>query len=279
MSTATSSAEPGLPAKIRPEFQVGEEPPRVSFKWWWRRGRGFGAPWRVIFNAVIIFLAAQFIAGVVIALVSVDHGHTALRSMFNGSVKASFVYTGLAEGLAVVLVLWQLRRRFLTPKAIGLIKPRWRDLKRGLLGFGAFYGLLIIVSVLLNFVAPGINPNQPQDLGFSSVNGPLDSLLAFLTLVIFPPLGEEVLVRGYLFSGLRSRLSFVKAGLITSALFGFAHLQLGGGAPPLWAAGIDTFILSLVLVYLRERTGALYAGMLVHMLNNLVAFGVHFHHL
>jgi membrane protease YdiL (CAAX protease family) len=31
-----------------------------------------------------------------------------------------------------------------------------------------------------------------------------------------------------------------------------------------------------VLCFLRERTGALYAGMLVHMLNNLIAFGVHF---
>jgi membrane protease YdiL (CAAX protease family) len=32
----------------------------------------------------------------------------------------------------------------------------------------------------------------------------------------------------------------------------------------------------MVLVYLRETTGALYAGMLVHALNNLIAFGVHF---
>jgi membrane protease YdiL (CAAX protease family) len=42
----------------------------------------------------------------------------------------------------------------------------------------------------------------------------------------------------------------------------------------MWAAAFDTFILSVVLVYLREKTGALYAGMLVHMLNNLLAFFV-----
>jgi membrane protease YdiL (CAAX protease family) len=54
-------------------------------------------------------------------------------------------------------------------------------------------------------------------------------------------------------------------------------LQTGQGASLLWAAGVDTFVLSLVLVYLREKTGALYAGMLVHSLNNLIAFGVHFH--
>jgi membrane protease YdiL (CAAX protease family) len=65
--------------------------------------------------------------------------------------------------------------------------------------------------------------------------------------------------------------------LVTSLFFGLAHLQLGNGAAALWAAGLDTFVLSLVLVYLREKSGALYAGMLVHSLNNVVAFSVHFH--
>jgi membrane protease YdiL (CAAX protease family) len=85
------------------------------------------------------------------------------------------------------------------------------------------------------------------------------------------------LVRGYLYSGLRKSWKFLPALLVTSLLFGLAHLQLGSGAAVLWAAGVDTFTLSLVLVYLRETTGALYAGMLVHSLNNLIAFGVHFH--
>lgn len=278
MSNVSSEAEPGSPAKISMKFPAGEEPQR--FDWhWWRRGRGFGRPWRVILNSIIIFLGAQFIAGVIIALVTVDHGQTALGGLISGSAKVvvQFFYSGLAEGLAIVLVLWQLRRRFLTPKAIGITRPRWRDLRKGLLGFGAFYGLLIIASVLMTYLLPQINPDQPQELGFTSLNGSGEWLLAFMALVVFPPLGEEVLVRGYLYSGLRARCSFVKAGLVTSVLFGFAHLQIGGGAPPLWAAGIDTFILSLVLVYMREKTGAIWAGVLVHALNNFVAFIVHFH--
>jgi membrane protease YdiL (CAAX protease family) len=59
---------------------------------------------------------------------------------------------------------------------------------------------------------------------------------------------------------------------MTSFIFGAAHLELGSGSPLVWGAAIDTFLLSVVLVYLREKTGALYAGMLVHMLNNLIAF-------
>jgi uncharacterized protein len=84
------------------------------------------------------------------------------------------------------------------------------------------------------------------------------------------------LVRGYLFSGLRMVWRFWPAVLVTSLFFGAAHLEFGSGGPLVWAAAIDTFILSAVLCFLRERTGALYAGIAVHMLNNLIAFGVHF---
>jgi membrane protease YdiL (CAAX protease family) len=69
---------------------------------------------------------------------------------------------------------------------------------------------------------------------------------------------------------------FWPAVLVTSLFFGAAHLELGTGGPIVWAAAIDTFLLSVVLCFLRERTGALYAGMAVHMVNNLIAFGIHF---
>ncbi|MGH7237402.1 MAG: CPBP family glutamic-type intramembrane protease [Candidatus Saccharimonadales bacterium] len=41
-------------------------------------------------------------------------------------------------------------------------------------------------------------------------------------------------------------------------------------------AGVDTFILSTVLCYLREKTGRLYAGIGVHALKNFVAFAALF---
>jgi membrane protease YdiL (CAAX protease family) len=189
-----------------------------------------------------------------------------------------FAYILIAESLAVALVLLIIRRRGLKLGAIGLgRRPTWRDLKKALIGFAAFYALLIIATVIISALFPSFNTTQTQDVGFDSLNSTLDSVFAFAALVILPPLGEETLVRGYLYSGLRSRWKFVPAMLVTSLLFGLAHLQLGDGAAALYAAGLDTFVLSLVLVYLRETTGALYAGMLVHSLNNVVAFGVHFH--
>ncbi|MBX4190937.1 CPBP family intramembrane metalloprotease [Candidatus Saccharibacteria bacterium] len=122
---------------------------------------------------------------------------------------------------------------------------------------------------------PNIN-NQEQNIGFNNINTNTQNLLAFISLVILPPLGEEVLMRGYLYSGLRMVWRFWPAVVVSSLFFGAAHLEFGTGGPLVWVAAIDTCLLSVVLCFLRERTGALYAGMLVHMFNNFIAFGIHF---
>lgn len=234
-----------------------------------------GSP-RRIFAAILIFALSQLIAGLVVGLsIGLIAQPTNTADYFDQSEVAQFLFFLFAQVLVIGLVFLVLSRAKLSLKSIGLPKPRLSDIRKGLLGFAFFYGLFIALSVILSFVLPSIN-NTPQDVGFSNVVGP-GLILAFISLVILPPLGEEILVRGYLFSGLRAKMSFVKAGLITSILFSVAHLQLGDGSAPVWGAAVDTFVLSLVLVYLREKTGALYAGMLVHFLNNFVAFAIYFH--
>jgi membrane protease YdiL (CAAX protease family) len=209
-------------------------------------------------------------------LLSLAYRGQALSGLLNKTILAQFVFVILAEAMAVGSVWALVKRRSLGLGFIGLgRKPNLADLKRGIVGFAAFYAILIIVSIFVSLV--GLNTNQPQQLGFDHLNGALDSVLAFVALVILPPLGEEPLVRGYLFSGLRAKMKFWPAMLTTSLLFGLAHLEFGSGSSLVWGAGIETFTLSIVLVYLRETTGALYAGILVHFLNNAIAFTVHFH--
>lgn len=237
--------------------------------------KNLGGPLRVIVTTIAIFLISQLIAAFIAELgLGMVHPHASVN--LSDSAAAQFFYILIAEALSIWLVLAVLKRRRLNWSFIGLgRRPVWGDLWRAALGFVAFYALLIIVTVIVNVVSPQLN-NQQQDVGFNSVNGGLGGVLAFVALVILPPLGEETLMRGYLFSGLRAVWRFGPALLVTSLLFGAAHLT-GGDSGLLWSAAIDTFILSIILVYLRDRTGALYAGMLVHMLNNLIAYGVHFH--
>ena len=64
----------------------------------------------------------------------------------------------------------------------------------------------------------------------------------------------------------------VWAIIITSLIFASPHLLESGSGGLLWIAGIDTFVLSLVLCWVREKTGRLYAGMGIHALKNTVAF-------
>ena len=234
-----------------------------------------GHPAWVIFNVLLIFIISQTIAAVLVQLLTRIINPAATGSIDNYAA-AEFFYVLLAEGLSIAIVFYILRRRKLGLTKIGLgRRPTKHDLSRGLIGFGIFYGLLIVASLILSLIFPSIN-NGSQNVGFNNLNTGLDTFLAFFALVFLPPLGEETLVRGYLYSGLRARMRFMPALLITSLMFGAAHLATGD-AGALWGAGVNTFILSVVLVYLRESTGALYAGMLVHMLNNLIAFGVHFH--
>ena len=80
-------------------------------------------------------------------------------------------------------------------------------------------------------------------------------------------------MRGFLFGALRRSTGFWISAAITSVIF--ASLHLGGGeqgAGLLWIAAIDTFILSLALCYLREKTGRLWASIGLHAIKNGVAF-------
>jgi membrane protease YdiL (CAAX protease family) len=255
---------------------------RPALKWPKRKDRevkgDFGGPWRVIGTTLLIFLVTQLVAAIVVeSVMAAIHPGTKIDGTLVGSAPAQFFYILLAEGGAVWLVLTIIKRSGLKLAHIGLgRKPVALDIVKGLLGFGVFFAILVVVNGVLSALFPELNAEQ-QDVGFNTLNNSIDWVLALLALVILPPIGEEVLVRGYLYSGLRSKLRYLPAMLITSLMFGLAHVQFGSGSAVLWAAGIDTFILSLVLVYLRETTSALYAGMLVHAFNNLIAFGVHFH--
>lgn len=244
-----------------------------------RSFKDLGSPVWVIAKVVSVFLFSQIAASLLVVMIlSIMHPGKDPAGLLDGSIPGQFFFVLMAEGLAAGLTIFAVRQRRLPLKFIGLgRRPKLSDLGWGLVGVVAFYLFLSIVLIVLSSFLPHLNTNQQQQLGFNNIVKTSDNILAFLALVIVPPFGEEPLMRGYLFSGLRARMRFWPAALIASVLFGIAHLEFGSGAPLLWAAGIDTFILSLVLVYLRESTGALYAGILVHLLNNLVAFGIHFH--
>jgi membrane protease YdiL (CAAX protease family) len=131
---------------------------------------------------------------------------------------------------------------------------------------GAIIYLLLsaLLITLAGIVFPQIDLQQAQEIGFRNLADYSQYLLAFLTLVVVAPLAEEILFRGYLYGKLRKHAPLWLAMLVTSGLFGLAHGQ--------WNVAIDTFALSAVMCSLREVTGSIWAGVLLHMLKNGLAF-------
>ena len=236
--------------------------------------KDFGGPLKVIGYTLLAFTLSQLVALVILGSL---YGILNLSDAATKSPVAQLAYVLLAEGFGVGFVYLVLRRRKYSLADIGLARwPQWRDLKLSLLGFGAFYALLIATTVLVMFLIPSFDVDQAQDVGFDNLNTSLDKIIAFVSLVLLPPIGEEIIMRGYLYTGLRLRMRFVWAMVITSLLFGLAHLEFGNDTSLVWVAALNTFVLSLVLVYVRERSGALYASIAIHMMNNSVAFIIHF---
>jgi membrane protease YdiL (CAAX protease family) len=158
-----------------------------------------------------------------------------------------------------------LRRQKTTLTMLGLDRlPTWVDIGLSPLFFIGYSLITAAVLAITTTWIPGFPIDQVQDTGFKAFGSQSDNILAFLTLVVLAPLAEEVLFRGYLYGKLKGYVPAVAAAIATSLLFGIAHLQ--------WNVGLDVFILSLALCGLRSLTGSIWAGVLVHMIKNGIAY-------
>jgi membrane protease YdiL (CAAX protease family) len=92
-------------------------------------------------------------------------------------------------------------------------------------------------------------------------------LSAALTCVL-APICEEFLFRGFIFTALRNWRGTWPAAVITALLFGAVHV---GSAPALDLVPLAGLGFALCLLY--RRTGSLYPCIVVHSVNNSVAFG------
>ena len=110
---------------------------------------------------------------------------------------------------------------------------------------------------------PGVDVNQNQDFGLQS-NSITQLFIIFIALVILPAITEEIIFRGLLYRSFRKPFGKVLAAALISLLFGAAHGQ--------WNVAADTFVLSLVLIYLVEKSNSLWPAILLHLLKNSVAY-------
>lgn len=231
-------------------------------------------PVAAVIVTIATYFGAQIIAGMIIAIYPLLNmwSYERTAKWLESSTVGQFVFVAIVESLTLWMIWIFLKSRKAKISDIGLKKPRSRDVGYALLGFGMYFVLYIIVVQVASRLFPSLDVEQKQELGFNTATSGKMLWLVFVSLVILPPVTEEIVVRGFLYTGLRSKLRIVNAAIITSILFAAAHLQFGSGNALLWVAGLDTLILSFVLIYLREKTDSLWPCIGVHMIKNGLAF-------
>lgn len=210
------------------------------------------APWRLMLF-IIAFIAASLLFGALISPILVGAFDTlGLR----GQTVASLV-----QMLAALGATWfTLRHVDRKPWSEVALHPEAAHPRK--LGLGFFFGSLAIAIPITLLVLIGWLHRVPGTT--TEWTGPI---LRITMLLLPAALAEELVTRGYLLTVFRDALGWRWAVLITSLLFGLAHLQNPG-------ANIQSVALvalaGVFLATVRITTDSLYAAWAAHFAWNWV---------
>ena len=208
--------------------------------------------WRLLLFVVAAFAATLVVGAILSPLLTTLFGVMGLR----GQTIATLI-----DMIAALLATWLVLRNMEN-------KP-WRDV--GLhaeaaspqkIGLGFLIGSGAITLAIVILIAPGwLHREGPTA---SSWGGPL---LRMVLLLLPAAFYEELIARGYVFTVIRDGLGTLWAVVITSAVFGLAHMQNPGATPQ------SVAIVALAGVFLaavRIGTDSLYAATAAHFAWNFV---------
>lgn len=146
--------------------------------------------------------------------------------------------------------------------------PTWSDLLLAPIGLVVTMIVSGVVMAVAMKLMPNLSWDQQQQLGFGDLYDPVSRTMAFLALVIIAPLAEEIIFRGWLYGKLRTRVGAALSIILVSLVFAALHMQIN--------VALVVGVMSVTMCLLREMTGTIWAGILVHMLKNGIAFYVLF---
>lgn len=192
------------------------------------------------------------------------------------------LYIILSDIIALLIIILVPHKIFKSKesirKSLGLLElPKWKDLLIAPIGYFAYLFLSYLLFRIFSIFS-WFNPEQAQNLGYTySLLFGMDRIVTLLALLVIVPVVEEVIFRGFLYGHLKKLLlkklkksaelfSIIISTLIVSLAFALLHGQ--------WNVGLDVFAMSVVLCIMREITGSIYPGILLHIIKNTLAFFV-----
>ena len=187
------------------------------------------------------------------------------QSIKNGDGVVSIILTAVTIVTEIGLIVWLLNKYKLKMSDIGIRK--FSVLKAVGYIVGAIVLFLILVSiafVLVLLIAPSIDLNQSQDVGFEFGKLGWGLWVSFAFTVLVVPIIEELYFRGIILPALAKKYGWIIGIAGSSAIFAVLHGQ--------YNVMIYTFILGCVLSVMYIRIKSIVPGIIVHVINNAVAF-------
>jgi len=218
--------------------------------------------WRVPASQGLLGLLLATVATFVLAgILAVAFGATGDDS---GDDHAFQFVATFAGDAALVLSAYFIVARFgrPTPATFG-----FRSFRPSAFGWVAlaFVSYLVLAAIYTVIVEPPAE-DLPEQLGADE-----SVLLAVVTgvfVVVVAPVVEELFFRGFLFQALRNSWGTVLGVLGSAAIFSFIHFAFDKFVP--------LFILGIALSLLFLKTRSLWPCIMLHAINNALAFAVSF---
>ncbi len=247
---STASVPP--PFLSRPELPEGAEliPRRPG----WR-------PW----TSLLALLAG--IAGAVVGGLLLTLGALAFGASFDDPPPAVNILGTVVQDLCLIASALLFARLATAPRPrhFGLHGTRfWPAVGWTLLAWLAFY---VLTALWLTVI--GTDPPEDDIIQQLGVDDSTVALVAVAILVcVIAPITEEFFFRGYFFGALCNWRGIWPAAIITGIVFGGIH---AGSSDVAFLLPLAFFGFALCLLY--ARTGSLYPPIVLHAINNSIAFG------
>lgn len=221
--------------------------------------------WQSFWVSLSVFFAPQFAILVPVTAVMMAAGHESLEATFDAyepwlvNTLAALFVTALG---GLILHTFIKTRGGLA--ALGFKRTNIDDMVTVLPVFFGYFLTIAGVFTLISVYLPSVDLDQTQSTGFEDGQQSIELIAAFFTLVILAPIYEEALFRGFAFQGVAKRYGYWPAAIVTSGLFGLAHMQLN--------VGIDTFVLGMFASWLVWHTKSIWPAIALHMIKNILAY-------
>lgn len=208
--------------------------------------------------SLVYLLARGLLTLLVSALMGLaHHGASLAKPLGFSGVSTALFQLLIGLGAIVLTLVFLLKVTRLKTRDLRIMLPApWSP--------GFCLPVFLGVANLANLAGALINrlTGSPATSEMLPSGGP-ELLMQFLALCVMPAIAEELLFRGA-FQGLMRPCGSAAAIFAPALLFGLLHLDL--------AQGLTAFACGVFLGWLAERSGSILPGMLLHLVNNALAF-------